>query len=139
MARIYPIGDMDVVIGQECRYRAAQQRREIAGEWGDNQHSRIVRTVCGAAEAQHVAPNATVDHLLDDRNLIAVNDGAGVAERRLAEILRVVLEVVERRRGPMAEWRVAQRISRHFPQAQSAAGDHAHGLQAGALPFIVLV
>jgi len=43
IAGVGPVGDIDVVVGQQGAHRAAQERGEVAGHWRDHQHARLFR------------------------------------------------------------------------------------------------
>ena len=42
VARVVPIGDVDVILGQQCLHRAAQQCREVPRQRGDYQNARLL-------------------------------------------------------------------------------------------------
>ena len=43
VARVVPVGDVDVVVGQHRAHGVAQQRREVARHRRDDQHARLRR------------------------------------------------------------------------------------------------
>ncbi|MNF01419.1 hypothetical protein D3C80_2004060 [compost metagenome] len=51
IARIVPVGDIDVVVGQHGLRRAAQQRGKVAGHRRHQQHARLAADAV-AAEVQ---------------------------------------------------------------------------------------
>ena len=77
-AGVDPFGDVDVVIGQECLDRAAQQRRIVARHRRDDQQLRLRaarRTRERALEMQQPAER-TLPYALDgDRNLLGADGG----------------------------------------------------------------
>ena len=46
VARVVPIGDVDVVIGQQRAHGVAQQRGEVARQRRHDQHARLVASGC---------------------------------------------------------------------------------------------
>ena len=81
---VRPIGDVDIVMGQESLDRAAQQRRVMAGHRRDDEELRL-RCSSGqvALEAQDAAERPLPDHLLRDRDHPAVHRRVVEAEARL--------------------------------------------------------
>ena len=148
LARVAPVGDVDVVVGQERLDGAAQQRREVAGHRRDQQHLRPepgVRPAPGigpvrrAAEMHEVAPGAAFDDVLGDLHRLPVDDGVVVPELGFAEDARRVLETVEAGDRDAAHRRLPQRIERPVDQGESAMRQHAHRCQAGALHFVKMI
>ena len=81
VARVVPIGDVDVVLGQHGAHGAAQQRREMAGQRRHQQHARL-RGRDVLLEVQQRAERRHLRRLLAHLDL-AVADGDAVdAERR---------------------------------------------------------
>ena len=55
IARVVPIGDVHVVVGEHRVHGAAQQRREMPGHGSDDQHARLARHRPRLAEMQQRA------------------------------------------------------------------------------------
>ena len=81
VARVGPVGKVDVVIGQQGFDGAAQQGREMAGKRCDNEERRLVAG-CVLAEVQEVAEWMRGDDLLADRDLPTVDRDLADAEIR---------------------------------------------------------
>ena len=83
---VAPVGDVDVVPGQEPLHRAAQQRGVVARHGGDDEqlgaalHAPSVHE--GAAKALELPEGVAVDDFLSHGHLAAVNGGAGEPESR---------------------------------------------------------
>src|SRR5271166_4950856 len=76
VSRVYPVGDEDVMVGQQRLDGAPQQGREVARERRDDQDGR---PYAGGilAEVEQVAKRIGGDDLLVDGNLLATDrDGA---------------------------------------------------------------
>ena len=72
LARIVPVGDVDVVLGQEHFHRVAQKRREMAGHRRDEQHARLhLRDVF--LEMQEGAERRGERRLFGDRGLLVAD------------------------------------------------------------------
>ena len=72
VARVGPVGQVDVVIGQQGFDGAAQQGREMPGQRRHDQHRRLVaRRIL--AEMQQVAERMRGDDLFADRDFLAVD------------------------------------------------------------------
>ncbi len=75
VARIVPVGDVDVVLRQHRLDGVAQERREVARERRDQQHARL-RGADVLGETQQRAERCRVHRFLDDRQfLVADRDG----------------------------------------------------------------
>ena len=88
---VFPVGDIDVVIGQEGLDRAAQQSRIVAGQGGHDQHRGIDGALSGAAQVrgparkmQHLDPRAMPEFMDRHRDGTAVHQGFRNAPFRLA-------------------------------------------------------
>ncbi len=81
VARIVPVGDVDVVLGQHRLDGVAQQRREVAGQRRDEQHARL-RAGDILGEMQQRAERRDVRRLLAHRQfLVADRDGVDAVGR----------------------------------------------------------
>ena len=81
VARIVPVGDVDVVLGQHGAHGGAQQRREMAGQRRDQQHARL-RLLDVLLEMQQRAERRDVGGLLGHRDLAVADRDAVDAVRR---------------------------------------------------------
>ena len=68
-ARVGPVGDVDVVMGQERFDRAAKQRRVMARHRRDDQELWLTRAVVKVrpGEMEKIAERPRPDNLLEDR------------------------------------------------------------------------
>ena len=115
VARIVPIGDVDVVFGQHGAHGGAQQRGEMAGQRRDQQHARL-RLVDVLLEMQQRAERRHIGGLLGHRHLAVADHDAVDAVRRTGmgqagarDQLIGSGEIAERRRPrravePFAQW-----------------------------------
>ncbi len=94
VARVDPVGDVDLVGRQQRAHRVAQQRRVVAGERRDDQDRRFLlqlgddlRLVAVALEAEQPAEGLVQHRLFDDGHLGAVDGDLGDAEGRLVVAL----------------------------------------------------
>ncbi|MHC2576130.1 hypothetical protein ACVI1J_002156 [Bradyrhizobium diazoefficiens] len=123
VARIVPVGDVDVVVLEQRLHGAAQQRREMAGHRRHQQHARLLGHAL-LLEVQQRAERGCVGDLLGDGDLtVAYHDavdavgramvGEGGARDQLQRrrqpaddlvrhALRHQIEELERRRGARA-------------------------------------
>ncbi len=76
VARIVPVGDVDVMLGQERTHRRAQERREMARERRDQEDARLCR-VDVLAEPQQRGERRGVGGLFEHRDL-AVSHRHGI-------------------------------------------------------------
>ena len=75
VARVVPVGDVDVVVGQQRSHRVAQQRGEVPGERRHDQHAGLARGDI-LLEIQHRAEGQRERRDLADRDLaVADHDG----------------------------------------------------------------
>ena len=140
VARVHPVGDVDVMLGQHLLDRAAQQRREMPRHRGDDQHLGVVAPLASdALEVQQVAEGQGVGHLLLDRDLAAVHLGLDDLEFGLAVAPRGVDEHLERGgRGARGKGhrgrveRIAKRLLTHLRR-------RAPGRDCGVRNFIGVV
>jgi glutathione S-transferase len=126
VARIVPVGDIDVVILQQRFHRAAQQRRKVAGHWRHQQHARLRRRICLAEMQQRAERRREHDFLghlqflISNQHLVDAVSRARVgrrcprdqlercrkpAEQPVGDALRNEAEVFQRRRRARPPWR----------------------------------
>ncbi len=72
IARIDPVGDIDVVVGQQGAHRAAQERGEVAGHRRDHQHARLFRCAIFRKMQQRAERRGKRD-ILDHAHAFAVH------------------------------------------------------------------
>ena len=75
LARILPVGDVDIVVLQHGLHRVAQECREVTGKGSDDQHFRLWR-VDVLAEMEHAAKRE-IEHCLLDNKRLAILDNHG--------------------------------------------------------------
>ena len=116
VARVDPVGDVEIVLRQHRLDGAAQQRRVVARHRRDQQHLRVValapamaRRARSAASSQNGVAATT---LFAHRHVEAVDARRLDPELRLAVAPRHVLEHFAGRREMPAEGRHAQRVER---------------------------
>ena len=110
VARIVPIGDVDVVVGEHCFYGAAQQCREVSRHRGDEKDARL--GFCEVLlEAQQCAKRRAMnldlahrDPLGADRDAVDAIGGTMVAEAGTGD------DLAESGNGPLKD------VSRHSGQ-----------------------
>ena len=153
VARIVPVGDVDVVILQQGLHGAAQQRREMAGHRRHQQHPRLLRRIF-LLEMQQRAERRRVGDFLGDlqfavahQHLVDAVGRARIGQRRardqfqrrgeppeqfVGDALRDEVEIFQRRRGPGPPWRRQVHVvliglihHRHHPDSAPAACCHA--------------
>ena len=112
--RIHPVGDVDLVIGQERLDRAAQQRGVVARHRRHHEHFRpgALMRLQRALEIDQLAEGAFPHHPLVDRDPLAADQGGVETEERLAVAARGPLEQFAGGRHRPPEGRVGQRIHR---------------------------
>ena len=99
VARIVPVGDVDVVVLQQRLHGAAQQRRKMAGHRRHQQQARLFRRIL-FLEAQQRAEWRRVDNFFRDRQFPVAHQHAvdAVGRPRIGE--RGARDQLERRRKP---------------------------------------
>ena len=126
VARVLPIGDVDVVVGQKRLDRAAQQRCKVAGHGRHEQQARMgSRTprIDAALEVHQPARGMLPDNLLGDSHRHAVDNRVGDAECRLGIAAGGALENFAGRDRIAAEGRMRPRVQRIEEQAHRIGGD----------------
>ncbi len=108
VARVDPVGQIDVVIGEQGFDGAAQQGREMPGKRRHDQHGRLVAGRI-LAEMQQVAERVRGDDLLADRDLLAVDRYRSDAEIRPLMRHAGVGQQLHRRSGAAHARHVADR------------------------------
>ena len=131
-ARVHPVGDVDVVVGQEGFDRAAQQRGVVARHRRDDQHLglRPARHVAEhALEVQQLAERALPDGGDVDRRALAADQGGIDVPHRLGVAPRRALEQFHRRSNRLAVGGVRERIERVLEIELRYAGECACRVQ----------
>ena len=86
-AGIGPVGDKDVVLGQQRLDRTAQQGGEVTAHWRHHQNLGVApRRV--TMEVEKVAERLAQQDLFVDLDILVVDEGGFQAKRGFAEILR---------------------------------------------------
>ena len=135
---VAPVGDEDVVAGKHPLDRAAQQGRIMARHRRDDQQLRAAFDAL-AAEMLELAERLAEHDLFGDRHRLAVDDGCGDAEFRLAARRRDVREYVKGRCNDRPHMRVSERICRVLHPAGADVGERAGTGEQRALHFISVV
>ena len=127
VARIVPVGDVDVMFGEHGAHGGAQQRGEMAGQRRDQQHARL-RLVDVLLEMQQRAERRHVGRFLGHRHLAVAHHDAVDAVRRplmgepgARDQLIGGGEIAERRRPRRAVEPLAHAPRRHSGQARAPA------------------
>ena len=127
VARIVPVGDVDVVLGQHGAHGGAQQCGEMSGQRRDQQHARL-RLVDVLLEMQQRGERRPVGRLFADRHLAVAHHDAVDAVRRprmgqrgARDQLVSRGEIAERRRPQRTVEPGADRTRSHVGQ-----GPHRH-------------
>ena len=131
-ARVDPVGDVDVVVGQEGLDRAAQQRGVVARHRRDDQHLglRPARHVAEhALEMQQLAERPLPDGGDVDRRALAADQGGIDVPLRLGVAPRRALEQFHRRSNRLAVGGVRERIERVLEIELRHAGESARRVQ----------
>ena len=113
VARVLPVGDVDLVVGQERLDRAAQERGEVARHGRHQQQARMLRgagRIDVALEMDEAAERRLPHDLLGHGHRLAVDAGAGDAEVGLGVAPRGALEHLAGGDRAAADRRVGQRI-----------------------------
>ena len=113
-ARVLPLDNIDVVIGEEVAHRAAQQRRKMPGKGRDDEHLRIGAQAPArqlTLEMHEIAKRLGDQGPLPDRDFAPLHLGLADAPNRAAVAPRGALEQLERGRGAAAKRGVGGRDS----------------------------
>ena len=124
-ARVDPVGDVDVVIGQERLHRAAQQRREMARHRRDDQQPRLrpARLMLEHALEMDEPAERPLPHRRDlHRHALAADQRRGDAPFRPAVAARRALEQFGGGGDRFAEGGEGQRIDRVFEEQPRGIG-----------------
>ncbi len=138
-ARIDPVGNVDVVIGQKGFDRAAQQRRVVARHRRDDQKLRLRtlrRVLERALEAHELAERPFPDGRDIDRHALAADQCRGDAPFRLAVAARRALEQFAGRGDGFAVSRKRQRIDRILEEQSRGIGHGARRVQRRVAHFV---
>ncbi len=138
-ARVGPVGDVDVMIGQERFDRAAQQRRVVARHRRDDQHARLRlarRPRDQALEIQQLAERPLPDRMDVHRHAHAGDLDILDAPFRLAVAPRGALEQFAAGRDRFAELGVRERIERILKQQLRRIGHGPNRIER-RLPHLV--
>ena len=123
VARILPVRDVDLVLGQERLDGAAQKRGEVARHGRDQQQPRVLRgegRIDVALEMEKAAEGRLPHHLFGYVHRLAVDPGAGDAEIGLGVAPRGALEHLAGSDRASPHGRVAQRVEGIEEQAARA-------------------
>ena len=124
-AGIDPVGDIDVVIGQERFHRAAQQRGEMARHRRDDEQPRLRparRVLEDALEMDELAERPLPHRRELHRHALAADQRRGDAPFRPAIAARRALEQFGRRGDRFAEGGEGQRIDRVLVEQPRGVG-----------------
>ncbi len=121
--RVVPVGEVDVVIGEQRLYGPAEQRGEVARQGGHHQHLRLARRL-GLAEAQQRAEGRAGEFLLDHLDIHAIDRDAGDAVVGPLVGHAEAGEQLERRRGAPRSLAAGQ----GGPETQHGLADTRHCL-----------
>ena len=143
VARVVPVGDVRLMVGQHRLDGAAQQRRVVPRHRRHDQHLGVV-ALAGerglvALEMEEAPERRRRDHLLAHADLDAADAGRLQAELGLAVAARDVLEQLARRGEVAAIRGVGDRIERPVEHAAHPADAKAHRGQNGVGEFICVV
>ncbi len=138
-ARIDPVGDVDVVIGQKGFDRAAQQRGVMARHRRDDQKLRLRtlrRVLERALEMEELAERPLPDGGDVDRHALAADQRRRNAPFRLAVAARRALEQFARRGDGLAVSGERQRIDRVLEEQSRGIGQGARRVERRVAHFV---
>ena len=138
-ARVDPFGDVDVVIGQECLDRAAQQCRIVARHRRHDQQFRLRttrRSRKGALKMQQPAERTMPNALDGDRNLLGADGGRVDSPVRTVIAARRAFEQFHRRRHGLAIGGVRERVGGIFEEQPCSIGKGARWIERGVSQFV---
>jgi hypothetical protein len=140
-ARIRPVGDVDVVAGQHRVDGAAEQRRVMARHRRDDQELLLVGRLvaAGLLEIEELAEGPLPDDALMDREALAMDEGRGQPEFRLAVAACRALEKFRRGGHVATEGGMRQRIQRVLEVEAGCVGGSPKRAQGCMVQFIELV
>ncbi len=140
-ARIGPVGDVHVVVGQEGLDRAAKQGRVMARHRRDDQELRLNRAggEIRPGEMQEIAERPGPDDLLQDRIEDSVHVNVIKPEGRLAVAARQALEQLRPGRDVLAQRRVGERVPGIAEHQTRRVRHRARRRQSGVSHLVQLV
>ena len=145
-ARVGPVGDVDLVVGQQGAHGVAQQGGVVAGQRRDDQHGRIVLEVAQlvfvvgeALEAQQAAERLVQRDTLHHRHRDAVHFDLMDAEFRLLVLLAEPVHQFECGGGALGTRQAAQPAVLRRIHLGAGIGEIGAGRQAGAPEFMPVV
>ncbi len=141
LAGVDPVGDRDVVAGQQRRHGVAQQRGVVAGHRRDHEHARLVRRGARAelAEAAELGEGPRGDDLLAHLDALARDLDMADAELRLAVGARGALEDLASRGDRASHARVGGRDQRVAEDMVDRLGHEAGRGDHGAVQVVEVV
>ncbi len=133
--RVGPVGDVDVVIGQQPCDRATQERGEMAGHRRDHQQLGVAFAALAHEMTELAEGLARLDRLAD-RHFLAVDHRRRQIEGRLSTRRCSMSEHVEgmRKQGAAAE--IGERIGRVLQDLHARRGDCTRAGQQISLNFV---
>jgi hypothetical protein len=141
MARVLPVGDVDLVIGQKGFHSATEQRGEVAGHGRYKQQAGLPRCkgrVDIAPEMHKPAERRSPDGFLDDRNAVAGNPGRLNAERRFRVAARCAFKQLASGRSAASEGRMREGIER-VEELQPHLGSSPPGPRGGVAELVPMI
>jgi hypothetical protein len=138
VARIDPVGDPHVVVGEQAPYRLAQQRRVVAGERREDEHARLLRGAL-AHEVQQAAKGLFRLVDLAHAQLALAHPNPVDAERRPVVALGEPRHQVERGGNVAAAGKVGERAVGVAVDLVAGAGEEPPRLECRALPVVQLI
>ena len=143
IARILPVGDVDVVVGQEGFDGAAQQRRVMSRHGGDQQQLRVIECLAGrgrrARKVDQLAEWTLPGDLFGDRQALAVHQCRGDVENRLVVAARRAFKHFAGGGRTAADRGMGQRIKgmlEEHPVAVCGGARRFHGGMSSNVPVI---
>jgi hypothetical protein len=134
-----PLGDVDVVVGQEALDRAAQQRRVMPRHRRDDEQARLrtARQVLeGALEMQQAAERPLPRDGDVHRHALAAHHGGGNVPFRLAVTPRRALEQFQARGHGLAESGIGKRVGWVPVEQPCGVGDGTRWIEQCLAHFI---
>ena len=137
-ARVEPIGDVDVVLGQQRLDRAAQKRGVMTRHWRDNEN-RWMHLIGRTFEMDESAKRLGEHRDFPDRHSVTVDRGDGKAKSRFPEPPRRALEQFRPGGDGAAEARVRGRTEWILKGVRCGFRQHACRKQSRVLHVIETV